>query len=81
MGEIFWGAGWVLVFFAIINSAIANANAGVNAATRVIYAMGRNGVLPRIFARTHPKTPHIAIIAQTAFGVVMALILAGNGDR
>lgn len=76
LGEIFWAGGWVLIFLAIINSAIANANAGVNAATRVIYAMGRNGVLPRIFARTHPthKTPHVAIIAQTIFGVAMALL-------
>jgi hypothetical protein len=78
--------GWVLVFLAIINSAIANANAGVNAATRVVYAMGRNGVLPRMFARTHPvhKTPHVAIIAQTIFGVVMALLFGlkwGRADR
>ena len=78
LGEIFWGAGWVLIFLAIINSAIANANAGVNAATRVLYAMGRNGVLPRALARTHPvhKTPHIAIIVQTLFGVVMAMLFA-----
>jgi amino acid transporter len=76
LGEIYWGGGWVLVFLAIINSAIANANAGVNAATRVIYAMGRNGVLPRVFARTHPehRTPHVAIIAQTAFGLGLALL-------
>jgi amino acid transporter len=76
LGEVYWSTGWVLVFLAIVNSAIANANAGVNAATRVIYAMGRNGVLPRIFARTHPvhKTPHVAIIAQTIFGIVMALL-------
>ena len=61
-----WHAGWVLVFFAIINSAIANANAGVNAASRVTYAMARNGALPKELARTHPehKTPHIAIIAE-----------------
>ena len=63
----FWGAGWVLIFFAIINSALANSNAGVNAATRVLYAMGRNGVLPSAFGRIHPehKTPHVAIVAQT----------------
>jgi amino acid transporter len=77
LGEVFWGGGWVLVFFAIINSAIANANAGVNAATRVIYAMGRNGVLPRAFARTHPvhKTPHIATIAVSVGGVILALLM------
>jgi amino acid transporter len=76
LGEVYWSGGWVLIFFAIINSAIANANAGVNAATRVIYAMGRIDVLPRAFARTHPvhKTPHVAIITQSVFAVVLALL-------
>src|SRR6266487_6524246 len=78
LAVVFWGGGWVLVFFAIINSALANANAGVNAATRIIYAMGRNGILPRAFARTHRvhKTPHIAIFAQTAIGLAVALLTA-----
>jgi amino acid transporter len=82
LGEVFWGGGWVLVFFAIINSAIANANAGVNAATRVLYAMGRNGVLPRAFARTHPvhRTPHVATIAVSVFGVVLALLMGWKWD-
>ena len=82
LGEVFWGAGWVLVFFAIVNSAIANANAGVNAATRVLYAMGRNGVLPRAFARTHPvhRTPHVATIAVSAVGVVLALLMGWKWD-
>jgi amino acid transporter len=77
LATIYWSGGWVLIFFAIINSALANSNAGVNAASRVIYAMGRNGVLPRAFARTHPqhKTPHVAIIAQTILGITVALLL------
>ena len=77
LATVFWGGGWVLIFFAIINSALANSNAGVNAASRVIYAMARNGVLPRMFARTHPvhKTPHVAIIAQTALGIVVAILM------
>src|SRR5215212_4563837 len=77
LGTIFWSSGWVLIFFAIVNSALANANAAVNAATRVVYAMGRNGVLPRAFARTHPvhKTPHVAIGTQAVFGLVLALLM------
>jgi amino acid transporter len=77
LGRVFWSGGWVLVWLAILNSAIANSNAGVNAATRIIYALGRNGALPRVFARTHPRyrTPHIAIIAQTILGLVVALLL------
>jgi amino acid transporter len=77
MAENYWGAGWVIIFLAIVNSAIANANAGVNAATRVIYAMGRIDVLPRMFGRTHPehRTPYVAIIAQSIFALVVALVL------
>src|SRR5205085_2177776 len=73
----FWGGGWVLIFAAIVNSALANSNAGVNAASRVMYALGRNGVLPGAFAKTHPvhKTPHVAIIAQTALGLAVSLLL------
>jgi amino acid transporter len=77
LGKVFWSGGWVLVWLAILNSAIANSNAGVNAATRVIYSLGRNGALPRAFARTHPvhRTPHVAIIFQTILGITVALLL------
>jgi amino acid transporter len=77
LAEVFWGAGWVLIFFAIINSALANSNAGVNAASRVMYTMGRNGLLPRAFGRTHPvhRTPHVAIVAQTVLGIAVALLM------
>jgi amino acid transporter len=77
LAKVFWGGGWVLVFLAIANSAIANANAGVNAATRVIYAMARNGALPRAFAHTHPqhRTPDVATVAVSGFGVVIALLM------
>ena len=41
LAEIFWAGGWVLIFLAIVNSTIANSNAGSNAATRTMFAMGR----------------------------------------
>ena len=77
LGIVFWGGGWVLVFFAIINSALANSNAGATAASRVLYSLGRNGLLPKAFAKTHPthKTPHVAIIFQTVLGLAVALLL------
>ncbi len=77
MAKVFWGGGWVLVFAAIINSIIANSNAGFNAATRVYYAMARNGIAPKALARTHPtfKTPHVAIILNTAIAVGLSYVL------
>jgi amino acid transporter len=77
MAKAFWGAGWVLVFAAIINSIVANSNAGFNAATRVFYAMARNGIAPKALARTHPKfkTPHVAIIVNTAIALILSYLL------
>ncbi len=77
LGKVFWHTGWILIFVAILNSAIANANAGVNAATRVVYAMARNGAAPHQLARTHPehKTPGLAIIINVWGGAILALLL------
>jgi amino acid transporter len=76
LATVFWGGGWVLIFLAIANSAVANANAAVTAATRIAYAMARNGVLPRAFARTHPTrlTPTVAIVWQSAITLAVALL-------
>ncbi len=75
-----WGAGWVLVFLAIANSAIANSNAGSNAATRTWFSMGRIRLLPAILQKTHPRyrSPHVAVWAQFAVGVGVALWLGAQ---
>ena len=72
-----WGPFSILVLLAILNSAFANSNAGANAATRVGYALGRVGILPRALARVHPrfKTPYMAVHVQGALGIALALIL------
>jgi len=72
-----WGPFSILVLLAIINSAFANSNAGANAATRVGFALGRVGILPRALAQVHPRfhTPYIAVHVQGALGIAVALIL------
>ena len=42
---------------------------------RLLYSLGRERILPRALGRTHPKwkTPHIAIIAFTIFGIISGL--------
>jgi amino acid transporter len=72
-----WGPFSILVLLAIVNSAFANSNAGANAATRVGYALGRVGILPRALANVHPrfKTPYIAVHIQGALGIAIAVIL------
>ena len=53
--EVLPGIGGLLVVFAILNSSLANANAGATAATRSLFAMGRAALLPRFFAAVHPR--------------------------
>jgi amino acid transporter len=72
-----FGLFWIFVFFAIINSTIANANAGANVSTRTAYALGRIGILPRTLTRVHPvhRSPVVAVGVQFAVAVVVTLVL------
>ncbi len=75
-----WGAGWVLVFLAVANSAIANSNSAANATTRTWYAMGRIRLFPAIFAHVHPrwKSPDVAVFVQFVVGVGLSLWLGAK---
>ena len=77
LGKVFWSTGWIIVFLAICNSIAANSNAAVNAATRVFYALARNGLAPRQLGHIHPKfrTPDVAIIGMSVFAFVLSIIL------
>ncbi|CAM5345855.1 APC family permease [Streptomyces abikoensis] len=70
-----FGLMWVPVFLAVVNSCVANANAGANAATRTAYAFGRAGLFPRFLATVHPRhrSPVTALAAQTAVTVGVGL--------
>ena len=63
----FWGNGWVIVLFALVNSMLAVAIACNNSATRVWYAMARSGSMPSSLAKIHSKfqTPVNAVLLQT----------------
>jgi amino acid transporter len=47
------------------------------AGTRTLFAMGREGVLPRVLGRTHPRwqTPVNATVAVAVVAIVMALLI------
>ncbi|MBO0804747.1 MAG: APC family permease [Nocardiopsaceae bacterium] len=73
-----YGLFWVLVFFAIINSTLANSNAGVNVASRTSFAMGRVRAFPPLFARVSAR--HRSPVAAIATGSVISLaVLLGLG--
>jgi amino acid transporter/nucleotide-binding universal stress UspA family protein len=70
-------AGVVAIVFAAIIAAISSSNSSILAASRVIYAMGRDGVVTDWFNVSHPRfyTPHRAIAATG--GVTALLVLVG----
>jgi amino acid transporter len=61
-----WGDAWVILLFALLNSAIAVSIACFNGGTRTWYGMGRSGVLPKALAEVSPtrKTPDKAIAVE-----------------
>jgi amino acid transporter len=77
-----YGLFWVLVFLAIVNSTIANANAGANVSTRTAFALGRIHIFPGSFTRLHPKhrSPVVAVGLQFVIAVVATLALGFAWD-
>jgi amino acid transporter len=70
-----YGLFWFFVFLAIVNSTIANANAGVNVSTRTAYAMGRIGAFPHFLALVSRKHRSPAYSVLLAFVITVAVTL------
>jgi amino acid transporter len=70
-----YGIFWFFVFLAIVNSTIANANAGVNVSSRTAYAMGRIRAFPSFLAHVSARhrSPVNSILA--AFVITIAVTL------
>jgi amino acid transporter len=70
-----YGIFWFFVFLAIVNSTIANANAGINVSSRTSYAMGRIGAFPRFFELVNPRhrSPVASILFATAITIAVTL--------
>jgi amino acid transporter len=70
-----FGFFWFFVFLAIVNSTIANSNAGVNVASRTAYAMGRVRAFPSVFAvvSARHRSPLVALGATLAITIGVSL--------
>lgn len=71
-----WGLGFIAVIIALLNSSIAGSNASSVATTRVGYALGRIGMLPRAVTHINDKTgtPTVAVAVQAVFAIAFALV-------
>ncbi|HLG78405.1 MAG TPA: APC family permease, partial [Ktedonobacteraceae bacterium] len=75
LGKRYWGLiGPILISFAIINSSLGNGNAGINATTRVLFALARAGIAPAAFGRlSKHQTPGAGILLHIVVGTVVAI--------
>ena len=69
--------GYWIMFIGAIMAFIADANAGIMAASRYPLAMSRDGHLPHFFQNIHPKfkTPHTSLIFTGTFIISTILLL------
>jgi amino acid transporter len=71
MARSFYGLFWILVFLAIVNSTLANSNAGVNVSSRTAFAMGRIRAFPSALGNV--SAAHRAPVNAISLGTVISL--------
>ncbi len=79
------GGSWlrlVTILATVIASAAANAMAAQAAVARILFAMARDGKLPAILARIHPryKTPYVSTLAVALVSLLVGLLFADRLD-
>ncbi len=71
MARSFYGLFWILVFLAIVNSTLANSNAGQNVSSRTAFAMGRIKAFPSLLGIVSAR--HRAPVNAIYLGAVISL--------
>jgi len=72
----------VTILAVVLASAIANAMAAQAAVSRILFAMARDGKLPKVLAKVHPRyrTPHVSTLAVAAVSVLVGVFFANRID-
>jgi amino acid transporter len=79
------GGAWlrlVTIVAVVIASAIANAIAAQAAVSRILFAMARDGKLPAVLAKIHPryKTPYVSTVAVALVSLLVGLFFSARVD-
>jgi amino acid transporter len=79
------GGAWlrlVTIIAVVIATAIANAMAAQAAVSRILFAMARDGKLPSILAKVHPrfKTPYVSTLVVAGVSLLVGLLFAERID-
>jgi amino acid transporter len=80
------GGPWLrtIVLGAVVLAAgVANAMAAQAAVARILFAMARDGKLPAILARIHPRyqTPYVSTLAVAGVSLLVGLFFANHADE
>jgi amino acid transporter len=72
----------VTILVSVFATAIANAMAAQAAVSRVLYAMARDGKLPRVFALVHPRyrTPYVSNLFVALIALVVGVAFTSHID-
>src|SRR5260221_391033 len=74
MAALVWGPVAFIAILAILNSALGNANASINAGARMLFSMGRIKALPGVLGQTNRfRVPGLAIILMLVLGIGIML--------
>lgn len=72
----------VTIIAVVLASAVANAMAAQAAVSRILFAMARDGKLPAVLARVHPrfKTPYVSTLAVALVSLLVGLFFSQRVD-
>jgi amino acid transporter len=79
------GGDWlrlITIIAIVIATAIANAMAAQAAVSRILFAMARDGKLPAVLAKVHPryKTPYVSTLVVAVISLLVGLLFADRVD-
>jgi amino acid transporter len=67
----------------VVSSGVANAIAAQSAVSRILFAMARDGKLPAVLAKIHPRyqTPYVSILIVAGISLIVSLLFTHHIDE